>query len=88
VVVVPPWGFALLVALSGMLGGVVFPLAIAEMERVEMPTAAGRLYAVELVGGCVGALFGGVVGVPLLGIPATLGVVALIALTGAVGLQV
>ncbi len=88
VVVVPPWGFALLVALGGILGGLVFPLAMAEMERIETPTAAGRLYAVDLVGGCVGALFGGVVGVPLLGIPATLGVVALIALTGAVGLQV
>ena len=87
VVIVPPWGFALLATLGGTLGGLVFPPAVAGMEQVETPMAAGRLYAADLVGGCAGALFGGVVGVPLLGIPTTLGVVALIALTGAVGLQ-
>lgn len=71
--------FPLLALLAGGWGGAVFPLALGA-EQGDVGRAAGRLYGADLAGGCLGALLGGTVFIPLLGIPQTCGVVALVGL--------
>ncbi len=73
--------FPLLALLAGGWGGAVFPLAL-RAERGDVGRAAGRLYGADLAGGCLGALLGGAVFIPLLGIPQTCGVIALVGLAG------
>ena len=60
----------LLVAISGMLGGLVFPLAaaVAMEERSGVARAAGAIAAADYVGACLGALATGVLLVPILGV--------------------
>ncbi len=73
--------FPLLALLGGGWGGAVFPLAL-QAERGDVGRAAGRLYGADLAGGCLGALLGGAFFVPLLGIPQTCGVIALLGVAG------
>ncbi|MCX7856075.1 MAG: hypothetical protein N2556_08945, partial [Anaerolineae bacterium] len=77
----PAFVFPLLTLFVGGWGGAVFPLAL-EAERGDVGRAASRLYGADLAGGCLGALLGGTVFIPLLGIPQTCGVVALVGLAG------
>jgi predicted membrane-bound spermidine synthase len=62
-----------------------FPPAVALM-RGGGGRAAGLLYSADLVGGCLGALLGAVLFVPVLGIPRTCAVVALVGLAGLLSL--
>ncbi len=78
--------FPILALLAGGWGGAVFPLAL-QAERGDVGRAVGRLYGADLAGGCLGALLGGTFFVPLLGIPQTCGVVALVGLAGLVVAQ-
>jgi spermidine synthase len=73
--------FPLLALLGGGWGGAVFPLTL-QAERGDVGRAAGRLYGADLAGGCLGALLGGAFFVPLLGIPQTCGVIALLGVAG------
>jgi spermidine synthase len=73
--------FPLLALLAGGWGGAVFPLALGA-ERGDIGRVAGRLYGADLAGGCLGALLGGAFFIPLLGIPQTCAVVALVGLAG------
>ena len=73
--------FPLLALLGGGWGGAVFPLAL-QAERGDVGRAAGRLYGADLAGGCLGALLGGTFFIPLLGIPQTCGVIALLGVAG------
>jgi spermidine synthase len=76
-----------LALLAGALGGAAFPLALAlAAERERAGSATGILYAADLAGGCLGALLGAVIFVPVLGIPQTCLAIALIALAGALAL--
>lgn len=77
----PAPAFPLLALLAGGWGGAVFPLAL-QAEAGDVGRAAGRLYGADLAGGCLGALLGGTFFIPLLGIPQTCGVVALVGLAG------
>ena len=74
----------LLVALlAGALGGMAFPLSLALLRmRGEAGYAAGLLYGADLVGGCLGSLFGAALLIPVFGIPQTCVVVALVSLAG------
>ncbi len=76
-----------LVGVSGVLGGLVFPLAAAVSLREEgsrTGRAAGAIDAADHVGGCAGALVTGTVLVPVLGLAgACLTVVAMKALSAA-----
>jgi spermidine synthase len=78
---VPTLVFPLLALLAGLLTGMAFPLAVTLM-RGSASRAAGLLYGADLVGGCFGALLGAVFLVPVLGIPQTCAVVALVGLVG------
>jgi len=73
--------FPLLALLAGGWGGAVFPLAL-QAESGDVGRAAGRLYGADLAGGCLGALLGGAFFIPLLGIPQTCGVIALLGVAG------
>jgi len=77
--------FPLLALVAGALTGMAFPLAVALM-RGSPARAAGALYGADLVGGCLGALLGAVLLVPLLGIPQTCAAVALVGLAGLLAL--
>jgi spermidine synthase len=75
--------FPLLALLAGGLGGMAFPLALALIpKKGNAGRAAGMLYGADLVGGCLGALAGAVFLIPVLGIPQTCAVLALITLAG------
>lgn len=78
--------FPLLALLAGSLGGMAFPLAMAVVGG-RSAHAAGKLYSADLLGGCVGALLSAVFAIPLLGIPATCGVIALVAVAGLLALM-
>ncbi len=69
----------LLVCVSGVLGGVIFPLASSVWLRDEVDTAraAGAVSAADHLGGSVGALVTGVVLVPVLGIGGTCIIIAM-----------
>ncbi len=66
----PTWVFALLALAAGGVTGAAFPPAAAVLsgERAEV---AGVLYGADLLGGCIGAVMGGAILVPTLGLPAT-----------------
>lgn len=81
----PVFLFPLVTLLVGGWGGAVFPLAMIA-EGGEVARTTGRLYGADLVGGCLGALLGGTVFVPLLGIPQTCWVIALVAAAGGIAL--
>jgi spermidine synthase len=76
--------FPPLALVAGGLGGAIFGLAAAQtIPSTTGPGAvAGRLYAVDLVGGCVGAVLAAGFLVPLLGIPQTCILLALLNLMG------
>ncbi len=78
-------GFLLLALVAGALAGMAFPLAVALM-RGSAGRAAGVIYGADLVGGCLGALVGAVLFVPVLGIPQTCAVVLLVGLAGLLAL--
>ncbi|MGQ9459098.1 MAG: hypothetical protein ACUVS5_12555 [Anaerolineae bacterium] len=50
------------------------------------PAAAGKLYAADLAGGCLGALLSAVLFIPVLGISQTCAAVALAGVTGLLAL--
>ncbi len=82
--------FVLLAVLTGSVAGAVHPgtlqpLTLTRGDR-EAVRAARRLYAADLLGGCLGALTGGVILVPLLGVPQSCIAVALALLTGALAM--
>jgi len=77
----PQLAFPILALLIGVPVGAEYPLAAA-LSRGPAGQVAGRLYAADLVGGCAGALLGGLLLVPLLGIPQTCLAVALFSLAG------
>jgi spermidine synthase len=77
----PTLVFPLLALLAGALTGMAFPLAVA-LVRGGAGRVAGMLYGADLVGGCLGALLGAVLFIPLLGIPQTCAAVALVGLAG------
>jgi spermidine synthase len=81
----PALVFPLLALVAGGLTGMAFPLAVALM-RGSPARAAGALYGADLVGGCLGALLGAVLFVPLLGIPQTCVAIALVGLAGLLAL--
>jgi spermidine synthase len=79
----PALVFPVLALLAGMLGGAAFPLVLDLMAGG--PSAGrvvGLLYGADLLGGCLGALMAGIIFIPLLGIPQTCALVALVALAG------
>lgn len=76
--------FPLLTLVVGGLAGMAFPLAVACLPE-SSGRAAGRLYAADLVGGCLGAGLSSILWLPLLGI---LNTCALVALVGIVCLLV
>jgi spermidine synthase len=79
----PTLVFLLLALLAGMLGGMAFPLALALIKKGgNASCTAGMLYEADLLGGCLGALFSAVLLVPVLGIPQTCVIIALVALAG------
>jgi spermidine synthase len=78
---VPVPAFPLLALVAGGLTGMAFPLAVPLM-RGSADRAAGLLYGADLVGGCLGALVGAVLFVPVLGIPQTCAAVALVGVAG------
>jgi len=65
--------FILLPTVAGFLGGLQFPLAnkIYLAEKGEEGKSTGVIYGIDLFGSCLGALFSGVFLIPLLGIPKT-----------------
>ena len=69
--------FPIFALAAGLLTGTAFPLALNQMPG-EVGRVAGTLYGADLVGGCVGALFGAVFLIPVLGIPLTCAVIALV----------
>ncbi len=82
----PPLVFGLLALVSGSLGGAIFALAAVQAQAAGQGAGqvAGRLYAADLVGGCVGAVAAAGLLVPVLGIPQACAVVALLNLGGAI----
>jgi spermidine synthase len=80
----PSLAFALLALLSGSLGGAIFSLAAGQAQAAGQAAGqvAGRLYAADLIGGCVGAVAAAGLLVPVLGIPQTCAAVALLNLGG------
>jgi spermidine synthase len=81
----PRVSFHLLALTAGALTGMAFPLALALM-RGSGGGAAGMLYGVDLLGGCLGAVLGAGFLVPVLGIPETSAVIALVGLAGLLAL--
>jgi spermidine synthase len=77
----PTLVFPVLALVAGLLTGMAFPLAVALIPG-DAGRVAGGLYGADLVGGCVGALLGAVLSVPVLGIPQTCAAIALVGLAG------
>jgi len=81
----PTLVFPLLALLAGFLTGMAFPLAVA-LTRGSTSRAAGTLYGADLVGGCLGALIGAGLFIPVLGIPQTCAAIVLVGLAGLLAL--
>ena len=81
----PALMFPLLAVVAAGLTGMAFPLAVALMPG-SGDRAAGLLYGADLVGGCLGALLGAALLVPVLGIPQTCAALVLVALAGLLAL--
>lgn len=75
--------FILLFFISGLFMGLEFPLAskIYLKEKEEVGRVAGLLYFSDLVGGCIAAILGGVVFLPILGLFHTCMVIILVKLS-------
>jgi spermidine synthase len=82
---IPAVVFPLLGVLIGALAGMAYPLAVASYRQGHA-TGAGLLYGADLVGACLGALLGAIFLIPILGIPMTCVVVAVISLAGILSL--
>jgi spermidine synthase len=86
--------FLLLALLTGSVAGAVHPGALdpeafrPARPRLVAPAAsvASTTYAADLLGGCLGALMGGVILVPLLGVPQSCIAVALVFFAGALAI--
>lgn len=81
----PKLVFPLLALVVGTLTGMAFPLAVVLM-RGSVGRVAGSLYGADLMGGCLGALLGAVLFVPVLGIPQTCVVILSVGLAGLLAL--
>ena len=81
----PTLVFPLLALLAGFLTGMAFPLALA-LTQTNTSRAAGTLYGADLVGGCLGALIGAGLFIPVLGIPQTCVAIVLVGLAGLLAL--
>ena len=79
----PNLSFPLITLLAGFLGGMDFPLA-AELTKGSVGRVAGLIYGADLVGACLGAFLSSALLIPVLGIPQTCYVVALLSLAGVV----
>jgi spermidine synthase len=82
---VPTVVFPLLALVAGVLTGMAFPLAAALMKG-GIGRVAGSLYGADLIGGCLGALLGAVLFVPVFGISQTCVVLLLVGLAGLLAL--
>ena len=80
---IAPFTVPALALIGGGLVGAVFPVAV-NLVAGEAGPRAGLIYAVDLVGGCLGALCAAVLWVPLLGIPITCALVGLWAIITAI----
>ena len=81
-----PMGVFLLLALvAAFLPGMAFPLAVV-LVRGRADSAAGMLYGIDLVGGCLGAGLTVTLLVPVLGIPQVCLLVVLVGLAGLLAL--
>jgi spermidine synthase len=81
--------FLLFALLAGCLTGMAFPLAVAAHPASaggEASHGVGMLYGADLVGGCLGVATTAVFLVPVLGIPQTCAVIALVGLVGLLAL--
>ena len=89
----PAPAFWMLALIAGCLGGMVYPLAVRlhhvenaaakeGAESARRSAAAGGIYGADLLGGCLGALTGAALLIPVLGIPQTCLLVVLAALAG------
>ena len=76
----PPLLFTLLSLLSGALGGYQFPVA----SRVSSARAPGTLYALDLAGGCAGAILFSAWLIPVFGFFRTSLLIALVDLPPAI----
>jgi spermidine synthase len=91
---VPRLAFSLLALIGGVLGGMIFPLASASraedgsspQKKGAASTVGGTLYAADLAGGCLGALSGTALLIPILGIPQTCAAIALLAIAALIAL--
>ena len=79
----PNLSFPLITLLVGFLGGMDFPLA-AELTKGSVGRVAGLIYGADLVGACLGAFLSSALLIPVLGIPQTCYVVALLSLAGVI----
>ncbi|MCE5219371.1 hypothetical protein LLH03_20320, partial [bacterium] len=80
-----PTVLGLLAALGGLLIGLLYPLTVALATSFGGTSeAAARVYAWDLLGGAIGALLGGLVLIPCLGVQTTAQVVSNLALAGVV----
>lgn len=80
-----PAALGLLAALGGTLIGLLYPLTVAlATSFAGTSEAAARVYAWDLLGGAVGALLGGLVLIPCLGVQTTAQVLGNLALAGVV----
>lgn len=77
--------FPVLALTAGALAGMAFPLATI-VTPGRRDRAAGLLYGADLLGGCLGALTSTVFLLPLLGIPKTCAMVAVVGLAGILAL--
>ena len=78
---VPGAVFPCFALLAGGITGMAFPLAV-KLAKGMPDQAVGMLYGADLVGGCLGALVGAAFLIPLIGIPQTCWLMALVGLAG------
>lgn len=83
---IPSLVFPLMALLAGFITGMAFPLAV-ELVQGNAGRIVGKLYGADLLGGCLGALLGVIVFIPVLGIPQTCAFIALVGLAGLLALR-
>ncbi|MBP8645453.1 MAG: hypothetical protein KBH99_04950 [Syntrophobacteraceae bacterium] len=76
--------FCILAGVSGILGGLHFSLTVMAVSASRIPSerTGGGLYAVDLLGGSLGALVGSLLLLPLFGIPLTMILLGVMCLGG------
>ncbi|NIS81949.1 MAG: hypothetical protein GTO14_17470 [Anaerolineales bacterium] len=77
----PRFAFPLTAMLAGALAGLAFPFSVT-LVKGDRSRTAGMLYGADLVGGCLGAILTTGLFVPILGIPQTCLLVAIVSLSG------